>query len=157
MIDERKGVYHWKNDTDRRMTLTEEYHSAQTDSSLCHYLHISHTERPGFGLRSPGREAGDQLPGTLPCQRMFYVLNSHENKRAGNAKWQFRPKYRKEQCVCLSVAHSTAEDRNIHKELNISWNSWRSFCFNFYNIFLQFIFYVVYTRIFVYTSEVSDY
>jgi hypothetical protein len=118
-----------------RMTMIEEYHSAQTETSLCHYLHISHTEGPGFGLRSPGWEAGGQLPGTLHCQRVFYVLKSHENKRRGNAKWQFRPKCRKKQCVCLSVDHSTADDRNIHKALNISRNSWRSFCFNFYNIF----------------------
>lgn len=72
-----------------RRTLTEEYRIAQTDLSLCHYLHQkSHTEWPGIGLRSPRLEAGNQSPRKLHCHRVFYVLDSHENKRAGNAKLQ---------------------------------------------------------------------
>ena len=91
VIDEGKYVYHWKNDTDGRIP------KCSNRPVPLRLSHKSQTEWPGFGLRSPGWEATDQSPGTLHCQRVFYVPNSHENKTVGNAKWHFRSAYRKEQ------------------------------------------------------------
>lgn len=132
-----------------RMILTEEYHSAQTDLSLCDYIHHkSHTEWPGFETRSPGWEAGFSPPGTLHRQRVLYVLDSHDNKPAGTAKWQFRSKYRKEQCLCLSVAKSTAEERNDLQSAEHQFALLKLFMVFFFLIFTisLFILHVVYSH-----------
>lgn len=135
VIAERKCVYHWKNDTDRRIPKCSNRPVPLRLSPL-------QTSHRTAWLRTPVSRVKGRRPIAWNIALPKGVLcASHENKTSGKAKWHFRSKNRKEQCVCLSVAHRTAEDRYVYKVLNISWHyssySWLSFCLNFYNIFFN--------------------
>lgn len=123
-----------------RMILTEEYRSSQTDLSLCDYLTklAQNSLASDSGLQC-GRQETNRLERCTAKWRFMcqIVMKTKQLAMQNNI---FGPSIGRNKGVCLSVAHNTAEDRYIHKVLNISWHcssySWHSFCFNLYNIFL---------------------